>query len=237
MPVPGDVYYLPPELAEGPTKGDRPHVLLSICGPASETVTLAYGSTKDTDAFHGAAHVRVAPSLRNGFTRPTYVYPSRLLSLPIDELPPPSGRIVDALPDLRRALLIALGFGAGVTTERNAHGSNRRGRIAVYAPLLAADLGTSLGLIITEPFYSTAALQQITIPLLRALEHEQRSGDVRVRRGDWLTPPSERDEMLIATSMVLSVYEREWIVRYTSAVVGEETMAKVEAALGIHFGL
>src|SRR5215212_792521 len=78
MPGPGEVFYLPPEPGDDSHKGDRPHVLVSLYGSDTEVVTLAYGSTRPTDALRGAEHVLVDPSSaaeqRTGLIYPTYVY-------------------------------------------------------------------------------------------------------------------------------------------------------------------
>jgi hypothetical protein len=243
MPHPGQVYYLPPELREGPNKGDRPHLVLSLCNEDSEVATFAYGSSKATDAAHGAAHVLVdpfAPSFRGtGLTQPTYFYPSRLLTFAIAYLPQPSGTIIDDLPAVRQQLRIALGLEKGVTIERNHRGANRRGRLAEYAPWIAKELGTSHCVVITEPRYSRASLQQTTIPILDAAEYEHRAGDVVLRRAGahWLSPFGEAEALILAVPMITSVYERDSLARYSEAVISESTMREVEIALALHFGL
>lgn len=115
MPDPGQVYFLPPEFREGPNKGDRPHLVLSLCEEGAEVATFAYGSTKATDAARGAAHVLIDPFATayrsTGLSQPTYFYPSRLLTFAIEDLPQPAERIVDELPLIRQKLWSALGMG------------------------------------------------------------------------------------------------------------------------------
>lgn len=243
MPGPGQVYYLPPELREGPDKGDRPHLVLSLCLPGADTSTFAYGSTKATDALRGAAHVLVDPfparGGRTGLSRPTYFYPSRLLTFAIEDLPEPAGRVVDELAALRAQLRHALGIGQGVTREGNFRGMNRRGRIAEYAPSIAEELGATHGLVVTEPRYSRAGRQQTTIPLLNAMEYDATPGDVLVQNtAGWQGRFSlQLQPVLVAVPMITSVYEREFIARYTRTIVSEATMCEVESALLLHFGL
>ena len=242
MPDPGQVYYLPPEEREGPHKGDRPHLVLSLGGDDAEVATFAYGSTKSTDAAHGAAHVLVDPFATayrgTGLSQPTYFYPSRLLTFAVEDLPPPSGRIIDELPRIRQELRIALGLGQGVTREASYPGSNRRGRIAEYAGEMAAELGASHCLIVTAPGYSRAALQQITIPILDGEEYEARPGDVLVHHAvEWAGGSWAVVQPLLAVPMITSVYERDSLARYTGAVVSDEVMREVEAALALHFGI
>lgn len=243
MPDPGQVYYLPPELREGPGKGDRPHLVLSLCTADSDAVTFAYGSTRSTDAAHGAAHVLVDPFASRyrgrGLSQPTYFYPSRLVSFGLEDLPDPSGRIIDELPAIRQQLRIALGLDQGVTTERNNRGANRRGRIAAYAQQAADELGTTHGLVITEPNYSRAGLQQTTIPILDATQYNTRMSDVVIHGmgPPWPAEFAHSDALILAVPMITSVYERDSIARYLGDVVSERTMRDVDAALLKHFGL
>jgi hypothetical protein len=243
MPDPGQIYYLPPEPREQPGKGYRPHLTLSLCPPGSEAATFAYGSTRSTDAVHGAAHVVVDPFATRyrgtGLSQPTYFYPSRLISRPTDSLPEPSGRIIDELPAIRQQLRFALGLGQGVTTERSFRGSNRRGRIAVYSPWLAEEMDATHCVVVTEPNYSRTSFQQTTIPILNEADYETRPGDVVLRRtgSDWLRAFSDTDALIFAVPMIISVYERDSIARYLGDAVSERTMRDIDAALVKHFGL
>lgn len=243
MPGPGEVYYLPPELREGPGKGDRPHLVMSLCAPGAETSTFAYGSTKATDALRGAAHVLVDPYATGcggtGLSRPTYFYPSRLLTFAIEDLPEPAGRIVRELPAMRNQLRCALGLGQGVTREGNSRGANRRGRIAEYAHGISRDLGATHCLVVTEARYSRNALQQTTIPLLNAMEYDATPGDVLVQStSGWRGRFALRlHPILLAVPMITTVHERDSLARYTRTIVSEAAMRDVEAALILHFGL
>jgi hypothetical protein len=247
MPAPGKVYYLPPEEAEGPTKGDRPHLVLSVCDADAETATFAYCSTKATDAANGARHIVVDPfatSYRGtGLQHATYVYPGRLISYDIMQLPEESGRIMDEMPMIRRELQTALGHGRGVTTNANVRGSNRRGRIIQYKSDLANLYGTEYALVVTEPEYSRAGYQQVTIPLLDAAEYDAHSGDVVIRAGNAVSHLFNRiigsrrpAEVIAAVPYIVTVFERHGIERFSSTVVDEETMSAIDVALAIHFG-
>lgn len=243
MPDPGQVYFLPPEFREGPDKGDRPHLVLSLCSDESEVATFACGSTKATDAAHGAAHVLVDPFATTyrgtGLTHPTYFYPSRLLTFAIEDLPEPSGRMIDEMPFIREKLKTALGLGQGVTTERSHRGANRRGRIAEYAPSIADELGTSRCLVVTEPGYSRASLQQTTVPILDAAEYAAQPGDVVVH-GTGSDLPGQvfgtAESLILAVPMITSVFERDSLTHYSPHVISVSTMKEVEAALALHFG-
>lgn len=242
MPSPGQVCYLPPEAREGPNKGDRPHLVLSLCDENSEAVTLAYGSTKFTDAANGAAHVLVDPFAKayrgTGLSQPTYIYPSRLISYPVDQLPEPEGRIIDEMPQIRAALHLALGIGAGVTTEANVPGSNRRGRIVQFAPEITAEIECTHGLVVTEPTYSRSGFQQTLVPIFDAAEFESRDLDVVVTGVDWLARISgSPGSVILAAPLIFSVYGPTHIARYTPVIVDDNTMRQVDTALAIHFGI
>jgi hypothetical protein len=242
MPDPGQVYYLPPELGEGPSKGDRPHLAVSLCPPGSDAATFAYGSTRNTDALHGAAHVRVDPAAvihrGSGLSRPTYFYPSRLLTYAVEDLPPAAGRVASVLPMMRRELRRALGIGRGVTRDGNHRGANRRGRIALYAPWLADELGTARCLVVTDPTYSRAAMQQTTIPILGADEYQAVAGDVLVDGTEWSgSEEHSGPPVLLAVPMITSVYERDSLAAYSASVASERTMRRIDSALCSRFGL
>lgn len=243
MPDAGRVYYLPPEVREGPNKGDRPHLVLSLCSAEAETVTFAYGSTQGTDAAHGAAHQLVDPfatSFRGtGLSQPTYFYPSRLISYSANyDFPEPAGRIIDELPQIRALLKRGLGFGTGVTFERDRRGRNRRGRIAEYVSDYAEIVDARFCLIVTEPTYSRTGFQQTTIPLLDANDFDERPGDVLVRGPGWARAVmGRRADVIIAAPLIQTVYEPEFINRYHDSVLDESTMRQVESALALHFGL
>lgn len=176
---------------------------------------------------------------RTGLSQPTYFYPSRLVSRPTDDLPEPSGRIIDELSAIRQQLRLALGLGRGVTTERSYRGSNRRGRIALYSPWLAEEMEATHCVVITEPGYSRTSFQQTTIPILNEADYETRPGDLLLRRtgSDWLRSFTDADALIVAVPMITSVYERDSIARYLGDVVSEQTMRNVDAALVKHFGL
>lgn len=243
MPDAGQVYFLPPEAREL-AKGDRPHLVMSLCAAHAETVTFAYGSTKGTDAANGAAHVLVDPfrtTFRGtGLTHATYFYPSRLITYPADAVfPDPAGRIIDELPLLRKQLKRALGFGTRVTFEGNRRGRNRRGRIAEYSADAARELDARYCLVVTEPNYSRADLQQTTIPLLDAGEFEEREGDVLIKDGTgWIRGLlGRRMDVIAAVPFIHTVYARSDLLGYTDTIVDEETMRQIDVAMALHFGL
>jgi len=244
MPVPGDVFYLPAEEEErlDPMKGDRPHVLLSANADQTGFATLAYASTKPTEASWGAAHVRVDPlqegRLATGLSRPTFVYPSRLVTMDVADLSVRSGRLARPLPLLRRMLVTALGLGTGVTTEPDRRGANRRGRVVKLNEPFAARVGYSAGMVITDPAYSRTSRHQIVVPILSFTEFEPHPLDVIVEHPGWVGPePDGSTAVLLAVPLVASVYEYESIDGYLDRTVDAVTMRRLEESLRVHFAI
>lgn len=126
-----------------------------------------------------------------------------------------------------------------MTRERNYPGANRRGRIARYADWIADELEAAHCLVLTEPDYSRAALQQTTVPIVDASKYDPRPGDVLVESAsaEWAARVSgNTPSLILAVPMITSVYERDSLGSYTNHVVSEETMQEVESALAMHFG-
>jgi hypothetical protein len=153
-------------------------------------------------------------------------------------LGPPAGRITTRLPDLRRELAFALGFGTGVCTEKDLPRGNRRGSIIVLTNRFAAMTGYAHAVIVTEPVYSRERRQQTIVPLLSVGEFEEGALDVMVQGKSWISEavPGEK-VVLLAPALVTTVFEPDFIEMYTGAAVDAETMASIEAALRIHFDL
>jgi hypothetical protein len=241
MAHPGQVFYLPRDASEDISKGDRPHVLLSLCPPGSDVVTVAYGSTKATEAHHGAESVLVVPDASSyrgtGLRHPTYIYPSRLVSLAPDRLGAPAGRLIDEMPLIRAALRRALGLGTGVTRAPNARGANRRGRVVELTPEMAREWEVRYGLVVTEPGYSRTGYQQTIVPLLddecevRGLDLVLAADSRFLSLGPLYTRP------ILAVTMVSTVYQPDHIARYLDLVCDMDLMRQVDAALALHFGI
>jgi hypothetical protein len=244
MPRPGDVHYLPVQEGDRtePGKGDRPCVVLVDASATAEIVTVAYGSTKATEALWGAAHVLVdpfaMPHRRTGLSAPTYVYPSRVASYPPDAFAVRAGRLADELPAIHDSLRVALGLGSGVTGDPNVRGSNRRGRIARLGTRAAAYTGYDFALIVTDPEYSRHNRQQTIVPLLRAADYAPVENDVILTEGEELLELS-RDfgAAIFAVPMVVTLFAPAWFEAYTTTVVSSGTMRRIEAGLSSYFGV
>jgi hypothetical protein len=189
----------------------------------------------------GAEHVLIDPFATRyrgtGLAHPTYVYPSRLVGVGVDELGACAGRIIDEMPALRAGLVRALGFGTGVTREPNTKWSNRRGRVVELSPELEADWEVQHALVLTEPTYSRHGYQQTVVPLLDESFEVSRL-DVVTRDTAWVNDSGrDRDTVILAVPMIATAYQPVYITRYLDIVVPEEIMADVERALVAHFGL
>jgi hypothetical protein len=219
----------------------RRGLLLSRWEVNPELVTVAYGSTRNTSALHGAEHVRIDPAKTSyrgtGLRRPTYVYTSRLVGYPTAELPPCSGRIIDEMPDIRASLARALGLGCGVTDEPNIPGTNRRGRIVELAADFAEEWDVRHAVVVTDPHYSRTAFHQLVVPLLDD-SYEADALDVRLSDEAWLPRIGDRYETaILATPMVSTVYAPVQIGRFLRIVVSSTVMDQLDESLDRYFGL
>ena len=241
MPTPGDVYFLPPRAGEAvdPTKGRRPHLALSAWEPESHVLTLAYGSTKSTEAAAGAAFVLIDPrrAARAGLAAPTYFYPSRLVSVLPEDLSSPGGRVVRELPAVRDALRTALGLGCGVTAESNVRGSNRRGRLVRFVEKMTELTGFGHAIVVTEPAYSRQGRQQTLVPVFPEADFDMVDLDLVAPASSWTRHlRGRREPVIVSPSMIFTVFEPDWIERYTG-IVDPITMNRLDEALRLHFGL
>ena len=120
---PGEVWFLPPEAEEGGDPKGRRHVLLTPCEHSGGICILAYASTQSTEAHFDAGFLLVDPatsgSPRCGFTRPSYVYPSRLVPAVPENLLRMTGRLVEEMTQLRLVLREALGIGTGAARDED----------------------------------------------------------------------------------------------------------------------
>lgn len=244
MPKMGEVYYLAPQegMAISAEKGDRPYVVLSTGANSDEVISLAYCSTRPTEVGFGAAHLLVDPATTPdrscGFSRPTYIYPSRLGSYLPEDLGQLAGRLVAEFPALRRELRFALGLGTGTCAQIDVPRGSQRGRVVALQPAFAEITGAEKAIIVTEHGYSRYRRQQTIVPLLAADEYERGDLDVLVRDASLLQAAGfARDAVLAATPLVSTVFEAEWIEYHTEGIADSNTMDALDYALVRHFGL
>jgi hypothetical protein len=238
---PGEVWFLPPEAEEGGDPKGRRHVLLTPCEDVGDIGIFSYASTRSTEARFGAACLLVSPDpgpyAKTGFSRPTWVYLSRLVPARSESLLRMTGRLTDEMPRLRLLLRQALGLGTGTASGSGADGG-WRGRLVRLSNSRSESIGYEYAVVITEGRYSKRQRYQIVVPVDDLREFEPGPGDVTVTAGDWfraITP--EVTAVLVAIPDVQSVFHLHDIEEWTGAVVDEETMVKVEAALVELFAL
>lgn len=233
---PGEVYYLPRDEALGGDPDIHPHVLLTPCSEEGGFVTLAYSSTRPTEKQHEAAAHLVDPSRRgrilSGFDRPTYVYPSRLFSMAVDDLPEAAGRIVDDLVDVRNALRHALGLGTGTGASGGPAAGTLRGQIVTLSPQTAGEIDTRFAIVVTEPRYCWAERNQLIVPIYPMNDFVPVESDLAVEGAPWLRRIGmDGEEGVLAVSQIQSVWHRREIADELGAVIDPESMTTLETAL------
>jgi hypothetical protein len=219
----------------------RPFVLATPCG-AGELGTLVYGSTRSTEQAAGAAAVQVAPVQdglhRNGLRARTWFYPSTLLPIPHQDLPPQSGFIGRSLAELRTALRVALGIGTGSCLGRNAPKDSCRGRVVLLSLALAKEIDASAAIVLTEPRYSAERHYQIIVPIFAGPSEAVARHDLLVVGCDWLNVlPTPVDHVLLALPATHSVWHDDDIARETEYVVDDETLREIDRRLCDYFSL
>jgi hypothetical protein len=245
MRYPGEVWFLPPEARPGGDPKGRRHVLLTACADADDVGIMAYASTQPTEAEYGAAHVLLNPDATGygrrgfiGFSRPTYVYPSRLIPALAEDFQRMAGRIIDEMPELRLALQHALGLGTGSSTGTGAAAGSWRGRVVSLTVDMEREIGFGQGIIVTEPTYSSMERYQLFVPIDSLAQFDPRDGDVVISSHDLslaLNHPSHG--VLIAAPEVQSVFHPTELSGWTGATADEGTMRRIDAALAELFGL
>lgn len=233
MPIPGEVWFLPPDAGEGGDAKGRRHVLVTRCEDVGDVAVFAYASTKGTEAAFGAAALLIRPPetpsatpARTGFDRATYVYPSRLVSVGPEQMQRKMGRLRDELPLLRVLLRNALGIGT------RPHSSSWRGKIVTFSDALQAEMDCSHGLVVTEPVYSSRKRYQLVIPVLDTRVFETSGMDLVVAQQDWLPQVfGGSAPVAFAVEMIQTVFHPTEIQGSGCAVVDGGTLAEVDARL------
>lgn len=238
---PGEVWYLPPDAREGGDPKARRHVLLTPCEEHDDVGVFAYASRVGTEAAFGGASFFFNPfarrALHAGFDAPTYVMPCRLVAAVSEDLIRKTGRIVDEMREIRRALHRALGIGTGTRRGGSAAGS-LRGCLVKLAPGVAGEVGAHTALLITEPSYSLERRYQLVLPLFDPDEYETDDGDVVVAEKPWIAAVEEgMRRVLVAIPLVQTAFHPTEVAHLVPAVVDDATIAAVDRALLAFFGL
>lgn len=240
----GQVFLLPPANRTGGDPKDRLHVLLHDHNDENAPAALAYCSTQPTEASFGAQRVLVDPhatAYRSAFSYPTYVYPSRIVSVDPSDLGEPEGRVMDEMPEVREKLRVALGIGTGTVLGNGPAARSCRGCVVRLDDATAEEAGTPFGVVVTEPSYSLEHRHQSIVPLVGAGEVIRAPLDVVVQDEtcSWLKRVSaDLAAATLLTDWVFTVFEPEQMtVRPGAACVDEATMRELDQALVLHFGI
>lgn len=198
----------------------------------------SYASTQPTEASFGAACVYVDPATSldpdTGFTRPTYVYASRLVQAAPQDFLRVSGRLVQEMPRLRALLARSLGVGTGTSTSRG----NWRGRIVELSARRRELVGCGYGIVLTEASYSSARRYQLIVPMDDVRLFAPETDDLIISGREWFQQihPTLR-AVLIGVTEVQSIFHPVDIAGGTGAVVDDATLAQIEERLRKMFEL
>lgn len=241
---PGNIYALSREEdPRGDPKPGRPHLLLSLPDAAVELATLAFCSTKDTEANFGAPHViinRKNPILEwMRLLEPTYVYVSRLVTEEPNRLGPSMAGVHDEMHRVRAALRTAIGLGTGTANGAGAARDTLRGRILRLGPVVEGQLGTPYALAITGPGYVRKLRYQNVVPLYEADEYDHAGVDFVAENCEWVKRLGMSERVLLSINAVCSCFypDRNHVRGLQGTVVDEQTMVDVDRALTSRFGL
>jgi hypothetical protein len=231
---PGEVWFLSPQAHEGGDDKPRRHVLLTSC-QEEESGVLAYASTKPTEAIFGAAFLAVEPAIspRAGFSRPTRIYPARLVLAASEDLLRMTGRLDLELPQLRSVLRHALGIGTGtVPSDGRSEQSSWRGKVVRLTSAAQGAIGYKFALVLTEHRYSSHRRYQLVVPVGNRAEMETLDDDLVATGQDWLRVlDMESTGAILAVAEVQSLFHRDEIEGWTGAVIDDQTLNELEAAL------
>jgi hypothetical protein len=242
MRYPGEVYFLPRGAAEGGDTKPRRHVLLANCEDGADLAGFAYASTQLTEAAWGAPNALVNPAAtkyrRTGFSRPTYVYPSRIVSVDPECLEEPEGKVIDELPLIRTALSEALGLGTGTSNGRGPAAGSWRGRIVRLKPTIAEEVGGMLAVIVSDPEYSKAERYQNVVPILSFDEYEALDSDVEIADTSLLEKVDKSlHRAFLWTRAVFAVFQPTEVEVSSLVTIDEATIAELDESLRLHFEL
>jgi len=98
--------------------------------------------------------------------------------------------------------------------------------------------GLTHAVVVTEPVYSRLSRQQTVVPVFPESAFEAGELDIIAPASRWTRYVTERREpVILATSMIFTVFQREWITGYANGIVDPITMHRLDEALNLHFGL
>jgi hypothetical protein len=230
---PGEVWFLPPQGYEGGDDKPRRHVLLTS-GAEDEGGVLAYASTKPTEAIHGAAVLAIDPatSPRSGFSKPTHIYPARLVLAASEDFLRMTGRLEGELPELRSVLRAALGLGTGTAGSGDRARPSWRGKVVQFRPGTWDVIGYAFAVVLTEHQYSSRRRYQLVVPIESRAAVDPLDDDLVITARKWLRIlDMQFTGAILAVSEIQSVFHRDEIEAWTGAVIDDGTLSEIEAAL------
>lgn len=219
----------------------RPFVLATRCGPGV-VGTLAYGSTRETEARFGAARIQVDPARaglnRNGLAARTFFYPGILYRETYTALHEHVGSLGPYLAGFRVALREALGIGRGSCLQPGAPVGSRRGRIVELKSDTATHLRTRFAALLTGPEYSRVENYHVIVPIQPGDGFTAAETVLRVDRHDWFALfPGAIHSVLLPIPAVQSVWYADRVMRETEYVLGDDTLAEIDRRLCAYFSL
>jgi hypothetical protein len=237
----GHVFFLP----RGATwlNHDKPRpFVLATTSSLMELGIFVYGSTRRTEMASAAACVEVKPAPfgvnANGLRAPTFFYPGLMLHLEYYRLPAHVGGLGARLPAFRAAVEQALGLGTGTCDHPAAPRGSLRGRIVILHPDVAAEVLTPFAALLTEHVYSREKRYQLMVPLVRGDEVVALPGVPRVHDKPWFATFNRRTtSVLLAASMIQSVWHGDAIVGETGWVIDSASLSVLEDDLRVLFGI
>jgi hypothetical protein len=201
---------------------------------------LAYASTKDTEARFGAVSLSVDPAVSTGagFSKPTRIYPARLVLAAPGDFLRMTGRLVRELPRLYALLRVALGIGTGTGRLAPSNQLSWRGRVVRLGSRLRSEVGFTFAVVLTEHRYSANRRYQIVVPLESPGILDPVDTDLVVIGRNWLRVlDMEATGAILAVAEVQSVFHRDDIEGWTGALIDSVTLDALEKALQDLFGM
>lgn len=237
----GHLFWMPPGSTWLNSGKPQPFTLAMPCRRGT-LGTLVYGSTQETEDRFGAARISVAPARaglgRNGLGARTFFYPGILLPVSHRRLPQPAGFLGKSVDELRAALRVALGIGCGSCRSTDAPADSRRGRIVQLSNRLAAEIGTSFAVLLTEPRYSAEMRYHVILPVFGKSRRLAGTHDVVFSAREWLGVfPDPVEHALLPIPTTHSVWYPVDVLRQTEYVLDDDSLAEIDRALCGYFSL
>lgn len=236
---PGELLYLPWNTVTNDGKGNdgggRPYVLLNQVGP-EDWGTLVYGSRQSTERDKGARVVELHPNGEPD-NESEYWYPGIVIPKWGRRLPPGDESDPELLAHVRQQLPAAIGQGTKTCHTPGGFGERSwRGRVIRVSSRVADEIGTDVGVVLTEHAYSTMERWQLMVPLYFEPIRPAWGPVALDETSAWarqLKPDARR--MIAGVAATISVggaaFNNRQIEADTGIVVGDADIEKIERKL------